>query len=94
MLHCCEYGIASVALDGRPAARIHASLPGFPHHVVQVSRLGTLDVPGKHTLSLRVIGARPNATHQFRLAWLHVSSPLHGQDSEYKLTSTPSLELL
>mmetsp|Transcript_30754 Transcript_30754/g.61728 ORF Transcript_30754/g.61728 Transcript_30754/m.61728 type:complete len:270 (-) Transcript_30754:214-1023(-) len=96
MLHCCAYGVAGILLDGKLSARIHASSPGFPHHVMQVAKVGTLAGTGEHTVSVRVVAPGPNASHQFRLTWLHVSSPLSGllQDSEYKLTSSPTIELL
>lgn len=84
---CCLYGTAAILLDGVPTAHIHASSPGFPHHVMQVATVGVLNGAGNHTVSVRVVGAGPNGTHQFRLAWLHVAAPVEGLqvDSDYRI---------
>jgi hypothetical protein len=96
MLHCCMYGEARVSLDGRPAALINGSVPSFPHHVMQVATVGTFALPGNHTISVQVVGAGVNGSHQFRLAWVHVAESLSGlqADSEYKLTERPPFRLL
>ena len=96
MLHCCMYGEARIALDGRPSAVINGSMPNFPHHVMQVAAVGTLPVEGNHTLSVQVVGAGWNGSHQFRIAWLHIAAPLSGlqADSDYKLTDSPPFRLL
>ena len=94
MLHCCRYGMAEISLDGKPSIVINASSAGFPHHVMQVVRVGILPETGEHNVSVCVVAGNPNEertgeTHQFRVTWLHVSAPLHGlqDDSEYRLTS-------
>jgi hypothetical protein len=76
MLHCCLYGVAELAIDGRHATFIHGSAERFAYHVLEVVTIGRVPTPGMHNLTLRVVraGGPDGRARQFRLAGLFVSA--------------------